>query len=206
MVTSTADPFPPTDWQAADLKQFRRVWEDLRPDSADERTERKFRDRRLTAKQAGEVFERWILEAFRLSGMSGHYAFQVPLRESGSIREQIDGMVLDGWQGFLIESKFWPNKVDFGPIALLHTLVERRPVGTLGLVFSAFGYTKPALDSAELLHPLRVLLVERADLEWALASRAFRGRMAEMVRRKWALAVKYGHPHMPVSSVIELFN
>src|SRR5205823_3934350 len=121
-----------------------------------------------------------------------HYPFRVPMQESSRTREQIDGMVFEGWQGFLIESKFWTGKVDFGPIALLHFLVETRPVGTLGLFFSAFGYTRPAQESANRLHPLRVLLFERRDLEWALAREPFKGSMLEMVRRKWMLAVKRG--------------
>jgi hypothetical protein len=195
------------EWKATGVTELRKVWEDLRPDSADESVERKFAGESLTLDQAGAVFERWVLEAFRLSGWTGHYAFRVPLGESGSTREQIDGLLLDGWQGFLVESKFWTNKVDFGPIALLHALVDLRPVGTLGLFFSAFGYTAPAVESARLLRPLRVLLFDKDDLGDALAEgKTFKGRMAEIVRRKWALAVQTGRPHVSVLTPIELFN
>ena len=128
------------------------------------------------------------------------------MRESGETREQIDGLLFAGWQGFLIECKFWTGKVDFGPIALLHTLLESRPVGTLGLFFSAFGYTGPAIEAAEMLRPLRVLLFVRDDLEWALGPRNFKGRMAEMVRRKWMLAVKFGRPHAKLPADLDLFE
>jgi len=196
----------PTDWRANNVPALREIWNDLQLTSEDENVERTFRGQRLTPEQAGSVFERWILEAFRLSGMTGHYTYPVPLRGSGKPREQIDGMILDGWQGFLLEAKLWSMKTDFGPIALLHTLVDTRPVGTLGLFFSAFGYTLPALESAELLRPVRVLLFDQSDLVWALRSRSFRGRMAEMVRRKWMRAVQLGSPSFAVSDKIELFN
>ena len=97
---------------------------------------------------------------------------------------------------------------------MLNVAVTIRPVGTLGLLFSAFGYTPPAIESAELLHPIRVLLFDDRDLRWALdetllkgpaAQKRFEGRMAEMVRRKWMLAMQSGRPHTPVTDAIELF-
>lgn len=206
MATPKPGPFSPSDWQAAGAKELRKIWEDLRTDTIDEGTERRFRGRNLASEEAGDVFERWVLEAFRVSGMTGHYAFPVALRQSESMREQIDGLVIDGWQGFLVESKFWTKKADFGPIALFHAHVETRPAGTMGLFFSAFGFTVPALESAESLRPFRILLFDRDDLLWALAPGPFKGRMAEMVRRKWVLAIKEGLPHLQVRRKIELFN
>jgi hypothetical protein len=201
-----ATPFSTTDWQAGDVPELRRIWKDLRPESAEEGTERRFHDRVLTAEQAGDVFERWVLEAFRLSGATGHYAFRVPMRGSGDTREELDGLIFDGWQGFLLECKFWTGKVDFGPIALLHTLIDARPAGTLGLFFSAFNYTLPALEAAEMLRPLRVLLFDRADLEWALGPKSIKGRMVEMVRQRWMLTVKYGRPHGRLPGDLDLFG
>src|SRR5438552_2335860 len=129
MPTPTEAPFPPTDWRADNLTSLREIWKDLQLASEEETARRTFRGQPLTPGQAGDIFERWVLEAFRLSGMTGHYAYQVPLRESGKTREQIDGMIVDGWQGFLVEAKLWSNKVDFGPIALLHSIVGTRPNG-----------------------------------------------------------------------------
>lgn len=194
------------DWQAKDLKHLRKIWADLSPDLEAVNTVRKFGDQVLSPSQAGDVFERWILEAFRLSGTTGHYAFEVPLRQSAATLEQIDGMVFEGWQGFLIECKSQSDKVDFSPLARLHYLVEMRPVGTLGLFFSAFGYTLPAQEASELLRPVRVLLFDGADLTWALEGKSFQGRMAEMVRRRWMLAVKLGHSTESVRRGLELFN
>jgi hypothetical protein len=84
--------------------------------------------------------------------------------------------------------------------------VERRPAGTLGLFFSAFGYTAAALESADRLHPFRVLLFDGTDLSWALTKKSFKGSVAEMVRRKWMLAVKHGRSRMPLTTPLDLFS
>jgi hypothetical protein len=201
-----AAPFDPSGWRAETLARLRAVWAGLKPESAEKDTERRFDDRLLTPEGAGDVFERWVLEAFRLSGATGHEAYRVPLYGSEGTREQIDGLVFDGWQAFVMECKFWADKVDFGPIALFHTILDNRTVGTLGLFFSAFGYTLPALQSAELLRPLRVLLFDARDLQGALGRKPFKNSMAEMVRRRWMLVVKVGRPYAPPSSVLDLFN
>ena len=195
-----------TGWQAKNVAELRQIWADLRWETLESGIERTFRGQVLTPEQAGDVFERWVLEAFRLSGATGHYGFDVPLSATGHTREQIDGLVFDGWQGFLVECKFWKDKVDFGPVAHFHAILDRRPVGTLGLFFSAFGYTVPAAESAALLHPMRVLRFDHVDLNWALAHKSFNGRMLAMVRRKWRLAVKYGASRGQELDTMDLFN
>jgi hypothetical protein len=86
----------------------------------------------------------------------------------------------------LIESKF--AVVDFNPIARLHLLAEQRPVGTMGLLFAASGYTAPALDSAHILRPIRVLLFEQDDIRFA----ADNSDIVRAVQLKWRAAAKYG--------------
>ena len=44
------------------------------------------------------------------------------------------------------------------PIFRLHLMAEQRPIGTMGLIFSASGYTDPAIELAERLRPIRVLV------------------------------------------------
>ncbi len=186
-------------WTARDWKELRAVWKGLVPEAGASPPEvivRRFRGEELTAQQAGWVFERWVLEAFRQDRrLVVHDPYGVPLAESQQTKEQVDGLVFDGWQGFVVESKLWPQKVDFGPILLLNNRVEQRPVGTLGLYFSAFDYTKAALELARYLRPMRVVLFLQRDLLWAMRSRS---RMVETVQRKWRLAVKYGDPSLPV--------
>jgi hypothetical protein len=181
------------DWQADDWDGLRTIWADLYPTGGEPP---RFGPDVLTPQQAGWVFERWVLEAFRLSGAAGHYPY-------GTRQEQIDGLVFDGWQGFLIESKFQASKVDIDPIYRLHVIVEQRLVGAFGLFFSASGYTDPAIEKAGSLRPIRVLLFEASDLMWALGTP---GGMMSMLRRKWSLALKHGIPSAPVSDPIDLFG
>jgi hypothetical protein len=91
----------------------------------------------------------------------------------------------------LIESKF--KKIDFAPIVRLHFLAERRPVGTMALLFAAKGFTLPAIESASDLRPIRVLLFERGDIEFALK----RENLLEVIRRKRRDAIKYGRSYAP---------
>lgn len=182
------------EWQARDWSELRSIWEDVRRKYDDQ--EPRFRSRGLTDQQAGWVFERLIVEAFRLEGWAIHYPYVVPTRGGDLPREQDDGLIVQGWQGFLIESKFEKEPVGIDPIFRLHLLVERRPAGTLGLFFSASDYTKPAIESAEFLQPIRVLLFQPIDLEWAFRAP---DRMRRMVWNKWAFALKLGIPHQPVA-------
>jgi hypothetical protein len=171
------------------------VWAGLFPETAEPgQAVRTFRSRTLSAQEAGSVFERWVVESFRLSGAESHPPYTVAMSHRSDAREQIDGMVITGWQGFLLESKFWPGKkVDFGPIALLHLRVAQRPPNTMGLMFAPFDYTDAAIESASRLQPLCVVLFDMGDLELAIEGR----NMMEVVKRKWRLAVQFGLPHLP---------
>jgi len=156
-------------WNPEEWSEIQDVWSDLVPDSLriEPRVVRKFRGKTLTNRQAGYVFESWVIAAFRLSGFSGHSPFTVPRAANKRALEHVDGLVFDGYQGFLIESKFSLKGVDFVPVAQLHVCVEHRPVGTLGLLFSAFGFTEPAVELSTMLHPIRVLMIDQNDLKWA---------------------------------------
>jgi hypothetical protein len=76
----------------------------------------------ITNQQAGLVFERWIIAAFKASGADVEYPYTVSIdqKPGGRIAEEHDGLLFDGWQGILIQSKFYPQTaVSFGPIAEL---------------------------------------------------------------------------------------
>lgn len=182
-----------TSWQAKKWPELRNIWQDL--DVRSDPPSPRFRSEPITPQQAGWVFQRLVLEALRLGGFSGHNAYVVPMSESGRTREEIDGLVFESWHGFLLESKYQKEGIDFGPIARLHILVEQRIASTLGLFFSAFGYTAPALESAQLLRPIRVLLFDGIDLEFAFQNGE---NMRVVIERKWKLALKYARPNIRV--------
>ena len=119
---------------------------------------------------------------------------------SADTLEEIDGLVYDKWQGFLVESKYQRRKVTIDPIFRLHLMAEQRPIGSLGLFFSPSGFTNQTLELVERLRPIRVLLFNKIDLDWAMrGDRA----MMEMVRRKWVLSIRSGRPHMNVTEFVE---
>lgn len=184
-------------WQAASWDDHASIWRELVESSNEDVAV--FRSRELNAWEAGIVFERWVLEGFRLSKVEVQSSFSTTVRGTQRDEQQIDGLVLFEWQGFLVQSKFWrgPRKVDFGPVALLHVQCEQRAPNTMGLMFAPFGFTVPAIDQAARLRPIRVLLLDSSDLEWAIEHRDF----DELVRRKWMAAVKLGIPNHPVDSM-----
>lgn len=187
-----------TDWHANDWAELRSIWDALLPEFAvpPNQVPRVFRGKNITSQDAGSVFERLVLEAFRLSGAEVYDPFRVASRYGSETKEQIDGLVvLNDRQAFLIESKLWTGGVDFGPIALLNHRVQRRPAGTLGLFFSAFGYTDPAIESAQHFQPLHVLMFDGKELKWALDQE----NLVELLKRKWIAAVKYGDPNQIVT-------
>ena len=54
-----------------------------------------------------------------------------------------------------------------------------------------------------MISPLRVLLFEKEDLDWAMGRP---GGMMEMVRRKWRLAVRDGRSYLPVIRPFDLIQ
>ena len=193
-----ADPF--RSWSAFDRDDLRLTWEALLPP---EEAEPRFRGESVTRQQAGWVFERWIMEAFRLDGVRGYPRFTNPMTTTGRPREEIDGLLYDGWQGFLVEAKHEADRLGIDPIFRLHLMAEQRPVGTIGLLFSLSGFTEPALEIADRLKPIRVLLFDKDDLAWAIWEDL--GLLA-MVRRKWRMAVRSGRPNMPMDAYIVPFG
>jgi hypothetical protein len=113
MVVRTEEEESYRDWIANDWNEIQAVWREL---PADDEQRPRFRDRDLYSQAARWVFERWVIEAFRLSGFGGHYPYRVDMVAGGQTREQIDGLIFDGWQGFRFESKYWMQAVDIDPI------------------------------------------------------------------------------------------
>lgn len=182
------------DWQASNWDDLVSILRELLPDvdAIEEDFAPQFRSSSLTPQQAGRVFENWMLEAFRLSEGEVDSPFRVQF--SGQVEAQHDGLLYIGWQGFLVESKLLRDKVDFGPIALLHVRCEDRPPNTMGLIIAPSGFTMPAIEEATRMRPLRVLLLTRRDLEWAIIHKSF----IDMITEKWRMAVKYARPNYPL--------
>jgi hypothetical protein len=182
-------------WKPAGWDDLVTAWNELLPEATKPDLEgtpsRRFRSYPVNNQEAGRVFERWIIDAFKLSGFEVEYPFTVPMLvgDQRGVSEELDGLVIDGWQAFLVQSKFWESRpVDYGPLAEFNDQVRRRTTTTLGLFFSAFPVSVPAAALASSLQPIRFLLFQRQDIDWAIERRDMRSLLA----LKWRCAVKYG--------------
>lgn len=185
-------------WQARDWQHMHEVWRELvGPVNTDaEEYSPTFKGSNITLQQAGYVFENWIIQGFRLNGSDIDPPFSVSINPGADERpsHQLDGLLFTDSREFLVESKF--TQVDFTPIARLHLLVESRPIGTMGILFAARGFTIPAIDLAHIQRPIRVLLFNRQELEYALQANDFLGAVRLKLRR----AVKYGRSSINIST------
>jgi hypothetical protein len=95
-------------WRSADHAELLAAWRALLSELHAREFPRRFQGRDLTPQQAGWVFEHWICEAFRLVATPTDRVrgpFTVRLESSDRTKEEVDGLVALGWQGFLIQSK-----------------------------------------------------------------------------------------------------
>lgn len=182
-------------WNPADQGALHAAWQELFPEFHASPDPRRFVGRDLNPQQAGWVFEHWICSAFRMVATPADRVrgpFTVRMEMSERIKEEIDGSVTLGWQGFLIQSKLQGDPIPFEPIARLHLQVGRRPDATMGLFFAGL-YSEAALELTKELRPIRVLLFRADEIDWAL-TREPPLDMLEVVRRKWRRAVEEGRP------------
>jgi hypothetical protein len=97
---------------------------------------------------------------------------------------------------FIIESKDGNDAVTIGTVAKLRFRLEKRPPGTMAVLFSVGRISTPTEVFAQFASPLNVLLWSAADMEVALHSSG----MTDGLRRKFAHAVQYGLPLLPLAS------
>ena len=126
----------------------------------------------------GKAFEHLIVRAFSLSGLRVEYPYDVPL--AGRPLERIDGMVYLGEVPFLIECKD-RDSVDIEAIAKLRNQLLRRPPSTMGCVFVAGTFTRPAIILSDFAAPHRITLWSQHDITEAIRARNF----AETLGRKY---------------------
>ena len=113
------------------------------------------------------------------------------------IVEQIDGAVYFQERGFLIESKDQNRPVDIEPVAKLRIRLERRPPGTMGIIFSTYGFTAPDELFAQFSSPMNVLFWGHKDFEYAITY----GKMRDVLTYKMHYAIEEGFPYMLHSEV-----
>jgi hypothetical protein len=127
----------------------------------------------------GKAFEYLVIRAFDVERVPVRYPYEVP-GNNGTL-EQIDGAVHLDFISFLIESKdFSKKKTNIEPVAKLDLRLQRRPSGTLGVLFSRNGLTDLAL---EIGIPRNLLLWQGNEIDVAIRN----------PRMRDGLVIKYRH-------------
>ncbi len=142
--------------------------------------------------ERGDAFEYLIIRAFDIEGLHVRWPYHVTLPQKVGTVEQIDGVVYFQERGFLIESKDYHRPKDIEPVAKLRIHLERRPPGTMGVVFSTRGFTVAAEVFAQFSSPMNVLFWGREDVEYAVTY----GRMRDVLTYKMQYAIEEGLPHV----------
>jgi hypothetical protein len=137
----------------------------------------------------GEAFEYLVLRAFELDKAEVRYPYDVILFDEKV--EEIDGAVHLPGLSCLVESKDLGVDVTIGPIAKLRNQLQRRPMETMGILFSSRGFTTPAVVLAQFIVPQTILLWEGVELEFALQEE----RMCDFLMLKQRLCIEQGIPN-----------
>lgn len=93
-----------------------------------------------------------------------------------------------------LESKDREEPLDVVALAKLRSQLQRRPAGTMGIVFARSGFTEPAKQLLRWMSPLQILLWESEELEAALRS----GKMHDALKLKLRRAMEHGTPDFDV--------
>jgi Restriction endonuclease len=142
----------------------------------------------------GKAFEYLVLRIFQLDGAVVRWPYRVTLH--GEHVEQIDGVVVAAGLHAMVESKDQNDPVAIEPIAKLRNQLMRRPVATIGMVFSRSGYTDPALTLASYLSGQTILLWQPMEVEFALRNE----RIVPYLEHKCLACVMDGTPDANITS------
>ncbi|MFJ7236656.1 restriction endonuclease [Streptomyces olivaceus] len=131
----------------------------------------------------GTALEALLNKVFAAEGLSIREAFALQ-DEGGQVTEQIDGVVeLDG-APYLVEVKYWADALGKGPVAEHLVRVYSR-AEVRGLLISASGFTRPAVDECQRVLAQRVVVLgELRELVMVLEQERPLGEwLREKVRR-----------------------
>ncbi len=96
----------------------------------------------------------------------------------------------------MIESKDLKDAMTIEPIAKLRNQLMRRPVATIGMVFSSSGFTEPALTLARYLSGQTILLWDAGEVDFALRNE----KIVPYLEHKYLACVMYGTPDANIVS------
>ena len=137
----------------------------------------------------GQAFEYLVLRAFELGGAEVRWPYRVDLE--GEQIEQIDGVVYTDGLACLVESKDYTTSINVEPLAKMRNQLLRRPVSTIGSIFSYQGFTEPAVTLARFMAPQTILLWNGTEIEFALHN----NYMCLGLVAKYRISVEQGLPN-----------
>ncbi|MBV8048871.1 MAG: hypothetical protein JO171_17110 [Paludibacterium sp.] len=140
----------------------------------------------------GKQFEYLVIRAFELEGIDVRWPYTVLLKGVPGVVEQIDGAIYLHKQAFIVESKNLSEPAAIEALARLRFRLERRPPGTMAVLFGFSDFTVATEVFAQYASPMNVLLWNRNDMDYALT----RGQMAQGLEDKMQYAIEFGNPSL----------
>lgn len=141
----------------------------------------------------GKAFEYLIPRAFECENLTVRPPYRVTLPLKIGTVEQIDGVVYFMGRGFLIESKDHQEPLDIESVAKLRMRLERRPPGTMGLIFTSRStITAPAELFAQFSSPMNILFWGPIDIDAGIRHKS----MEKILNFKMCHAIENGMPNI----------
>jgi hypothetical protein len=138
--------------------------------------------------ESGYAFEYLVIRAFQFEDLQVTWPYPVTLPQKIGTVEQIDGVVYFEGKAFLIESKHRVKTLGVEAVAKLRLRLERRPPGTMGIIFSVSDFTPATEVFAQFASPLNVILWGASDFEYAIRN----GGMCRGLQHKLKYAIEDG--------------
>ncbi|MFE7116437.1 restriction endonuclease [Streptomyces sp. NPDC057654] len=139
--------------------------------------------------QRGRDFEGFINELFALYDLDPQASYEMP-------HEQIDGAFVFDTDHYILEAKWWRERIGRRELDVFKANIERKGKNTLGLYVSVEGFTQDALAVYSLSTPF--ITMDGSDFMAVLDQRI---RLDELMGHKKRHASRTGHCHLPVSEI-----
>ncbi|MFD4559059.1 restriction endonuclease [Streptomyces sp. NPDC058469] len=139
--------------------------------------------------QRGRDFEVFINKLFALYDLEPRASYVMEY-------EQIDGAFSFDTDHYVIEAKWWKERIGRRELDVFKTNIERKGKNTLGLYVSMNGFTSDALAVYSFSTPF--ITMDGLDFMAVLDQRI---RLDELIRRKKRHASETGHCSLPVAKI-----
>jgi hypothetical protein len=144
--------------------------------------------------KAGKLFEFFLNRLFSLFDLQPTKPFEVT-------GEQIDGAFMLDTHVYLVEAKWYKDRVEPGELYQLRTKIEGKTAFTRGVFISVSGYTPGGLEAIRTNKQPNFLMVDGSHLFRVLSGGVRLDAMLRHLVRVWA---EQGRPYVPVAEMGDL--